>query len=102
MVLAPHRLLPRFDFVLSADDIQFGKPHPEIYLKAAARWGCPPAEMLVLEDSINGLKAAKAAGARCVVVPHALVDRSALALADGVTESLESPLLYCWLGLDIA
>jgi HAD superfamily hydrolase (TIGR01509 family) len=97
-VLAPHQLLPRFEFVLSADDIQYGKPHPEIYLQAAARFGCPPAEMLVLEDSINGLKAAKGAGSRCVVVPHALVDRNALAGADAVVESLASPVLYQWLG----
>ncbi len=98
-VLAPFGLLPRFDFVLSADDVQLGKPDPEIYQLAAARCGHPAIEMLVLEDSVNGLRAAKAAGARCVVVPHELVARHALGLADAVVDSLHSPVLHRLLGL---
>ena len=98
-VLTPHRLLPRFQFVLTADDVQQGKPHPEIYEKAAARFGCRPEEMLVLEDSVNGLRSAKAAGARCVVVPHELVDRAALTIADAVAPNLMAPGVRSMLGL---
>ena len=61
--LGPHGLLPQFRFALTGDDVTRGKPDPEIYLKAAARLGVQPAEMVVLEDSLNGLIAAKAAGA---------------------------------------
>jgi beta-phosphoglucomutase-like phosphatase (HAD superfamily) len=53
----------------------------------------------VLEDSVNGLRAAKAAGARCVVVPHDLVDVSQLAGADAIVASLAAPELFkvmCW------
>jgi HAD superfamily hydrolase (TIGR01509 family) len=98
-VLGPHTLLDRFAFVLTCEDVQRGKPFPEVYEKAAARFGCRPAEMVVLEDSPNGLHAAKAAGARCIVVPHALVPRDDLVGADAVLSSLKSPRLYELLGV---
>lgn len=98
-VLTPYQLLPRFQFVLTSDDVTLGKPHPEIYQRAAGRLGCQPLEMLVLEDSINGLRAAKAAGAKCIVVPHALVLQDELRDADAVLDSLESPVLHRLLGL---
>lgn len=92
-VLKPHDILAQFGFVLTCDDVRHGKPHPEVYEKAAARFGVRPEEMLVLEDSVNGLKAAKAAGARCVVVPHDLVPREELMGADAIAASLDSPVL---------
>jgi HAD superfamily hydrolase (TIGR01509 family) len=68
-VLTPFQLHPRFAFILASEDITHGKPHPEIYLKAAERHGVSPQEMLVLEDSQNGCRAAVAAGAITVAVP---------------------------------
>jgi HAD superfamily hydrolase (TIGR01509 family) len=68
-VLSRFEFEPRFDFVLTSEDVVEGKPHPEIYLKAAERFGLPPAEVLVLEDSENGCKAAVAAGTFAVAVP---------------------------------
>jgi HAD superfamily hydrolase (TIGR01509 family) len=61
--LRPFDLERRFQFVLTAEDVTHGKPHPEIYLTAAQRFGTSPAEMTVLEDSENGCRAAAAAGA---------------------------------------
>jgi HAD superfamily hydrolase (TIGR01509 family) len=98
-ILKPHELLARFDFVLTADDICQGKPHPEIYLKAVARFGHAPAEMVVLEDSPNGLRAAKAAGARCVVVPHGLIRLEDVTAADAIVPSLAAPRLGELLGV---
>lgn len=63
-------LTPRFATTLTADDVAQGKPHPEIYLTAADRLGVAPGNLLVLEDSENGTKAAAAAGAVAVSVPH--------------------------------
>ncbi len=63
-------LLPRFDFLLSAEDVLHGKPNPEIYLTAACRLGVPPEQMLVMEDSENGVRAAVASGAYAIAVPH--------------------------------
>lgn len=68
-VLGRFDLEPRFRFILTAEDVLEGKPHPEIYLKAAARFDLPPAKVLVLEDSQNGCRAAAAAGAIAVAVP---------------------------------
>ena len=56
------------DLVLSADDVTHPKPDPEIYLLAAERLGVPPYECLALEDSVNGVKAALAAGADVVAI----------------------------------
>lgn len=69
-VVGPFGLLPRFSTILTAEDVTQGKPHPEIYLKAAQRLGVQPSEMLVLEDSQNGTNAAAAAGAVAVAIPH--------------------------------
>jgi HAD superfamily hydrolase (TIGR01509 family) len=68
-VLGKFDFQPRFSPILTSEDIVHGKPHPEIYLKAAERLGISPGEMLVLEDSQNGCRAAAAAGAITVAVP---------------------------------
>ncbi|MFO0912715.1 MAG: HAD family phosphatase [Pirellulales bacterium] len=69
-VLSQLEWLPRFEFLLTSESVEHGKPHPEIYLTAAQRLGVTPAQLLVLEDSHNGCKAAVAAGACAVAVPH--------------------------------
>jgi HAD superfamily hydrolase (TIGR01509 family) len=68
-ILELAQLPTQFDFLLTAEDVQHGKPHPEIYLRAAARFGVEPAAMLVLEDSEHGCQSAVAAGAITVAVP---------------------------------
>jgi HAD superfamily hydrolase (TIGR01509 family) len=98
-VLDVFGLRPRFQFVLTSDDIVNGKPHPEIYLLAAQRFGIAPGELVVLEDSQNGCRAAIAAGATAVAVPggHSLEhDFTGVAL---VAESLADRRLYELLGL---
>jgi HAD superfamily hydrolase (TIGR01509 family) len=63
-------LLRRFPVTLTAEDVTHGKPHPEIYLKAAEKLGVAPENMLVLEDSFAGTKAGVAAGAYVISIPH--------------------------------
>lgn len=58
-----------FQFILTAEDVLHGKPNPEVYLLAAKRLDLLPAEIMVLEDSENGCRAAVAAGAFTVAVP---------------------------------
>lgn len=62
---------PLFEAVVSGTQVARGKPAPDVFLAAAERLGAPPATCLVVEDSRNGLLAAKAAGMRCAVVPCA-------------------------------
>jgi HAD superfamily hydrolase (TIGR01509 family) len=64
-------LRPLFDAVVSGTQVARGKPAPDVFLAAAERLGARPATCLVVEDSRNGLLAAKAAGMRCAVVPCA-------------------------------
>lgn len=64
LAFARFGLLPYFDAVVTAEDVTHGKPHPEPYLSAVVRLGIPAAECLVIEDSLHGLAAARAAGCR--------------------------------------
>jgi pseudouridine-5'-monophosphatase len=65
------KVYERMDFILTAADVPFGKPAPDIYLASAAKMGIDPETMLVLEDSPTGTKAGVAAGAYVVSVPNA-------------------------------
>ncbi|CAB4635537.1 unannotated protein [freshwater metagenome] len=59
-----------FSFSISADDVERTKPFPDPYLQAAKRLGLEPHECVVFEDSLTGIKSAKAAGCSVVAVPH--------------------------------
>lgn len=58
-----------FEAVVSADDVEQGKPDPSIYLLAASRLGVRPRECLAFEDSLTGVRAARAAGMSVVAIP---------------------------------
>ena len=97
--LRPFDLQGRFQFILAAEDIVHGKPHPEIYLTAAQRFGVPAAEMLVLEDSRNGCLAAASAGAFTVAIPGEHSREHDFSMASLVADSLADPRLYHALGI---
>ena len=65
-------LLPHLTQVVTRDDVQNGKPHPESFLTAAGRLGAAPSACLALEDSHHGVRAAHAAGMATVMVPDLL------------------------------
>lgn len=77
----------RFEAIVSAEREAYGKPHPAVFLSAARALDVAPTECLVLEDSVNGVVAAKAARMRCIVVPERPDPR--FALADATLGSLE-------------
>jgi HAD superfamily hydrolase (TIGR01509 family) len=97
--LTPFDIQSRFEFILAAEDVANGKPHPEIYLVCAQRFGVPPGEMMVLEDSQNGCLAASAAGAFAVAVPGEHSRDHDFSSASLVVESLADPRLYRALGI---
>jgi len=63
-------LLPRFAATRCLDDVAAPKPAPDLFLAALEAVGIEPRDALVLEDSLNGLRAARSAGVACVVVPN--------------------------------
>jgi mannitol-1-/sugar-/sorbitol-6-/2-deoxyglucose-6-phosphatase len=78
-----------FEVVMSAETEPFGKPHPGIFLRTAERLGIPAVDCLVLEDSMNGVIAAKAARMACIAVPFDHPDHDPrFVLADAVVGSL--------------
>lgn len=57
-----------WDAIVTGEDVKAKKPAPDIFLAAAAKVGMPPTACVVVEDAVNGVEAAKAAGMRCVAV----------------------------------
>ena len=79
-----------FRAVVSSEEVPRGKPAPDVYLEAARRLDVDPARTTAVEDSENGIHAAKAAGMRVVALPNRLFPpgAEALAAADVVLDSL--------------
>jgi mannitol-1-/sugar-/sorbitol-6-/2-deoxyglucose-6-phosphatase len=79
-----------FDVIHSAEFESKGKPDPAVFLTTAKLLGVPPENCLVLEDSVNGFKAAKAAGMKTIAIPEpGDKNHPAFAEADFLLESLE-------------
>lgn len=80
-----------FNFVLAGDVVSKKKPDPEIYLLALQRSGLKPQECIVIEDSRNGVLAAKAAGMHVVATTNYYTEREDLSQADIVVTCLGDP-----------
>lgn len=79
-----------FKAIVSADVVDMGKPHPAVFLRCAEELESLPHECLVLEDSVNGIIAGKAARMKVIAVPDLLhFDDPRLSIADGKVKSLE-------------
>jgi HAD superfamily hydrolase (TIGR01509 family) len=101
--LRRHGIRELLDVVVARDDVARVKPDPELFLLAAERLGVTPASCVVFEDSPNGMRAALAAGMRCVAVPNALTASLARPEVDKVVGSLdERPLAALVAELDAA
>jgi HAD superfamily hydrolase (TIGR01509 family) len=79
-----------FAATVSSEEVARGKPAPDVYLEAARRLGVDPARAAAIEDSHNGIRAAKAARMRVIAIPneHFPPDEGVLAQADVVLDSL--------------
>lgn len=90
-LLASNRLrycgLPVPEVLVTSDDVTHGKPHPEPYLKGAARMGFSPAECLVIEDAPAGIQSARAGGMKVVGIASTYAT-TALSGAHAVVQSL--------------
>lgn len=88
-VLAQAGISELFAATVSSEEVERGKPAPDVYLEAARRLAVEPGACAAVEDSSNGLRAAAAAGMRVVAVPNRRYPpaAAALALADVVLDS---------------
>jgi len=84
-----------FDVIVTADDVEHHKPHPETYALAAERLEVPATECPACENSQAGVESAVAAGMRCVAVPNVHTRAHDFSRADVVMDSLAAvqPLL---------
>lgn len=85
--LETHHLSQYFQRIVCSDEVQKVKPDPALYVIAARALGIPPQEGLAFEDSLNGLKAAKAAGLRCYAIPNTITVHMDLSMADKICTS---------------
>jgi HAD superfamily hydrolase (TIGR01509 family) len=91
--LRRHGIRDLLQVVVARDDVTRVKPDPELFLLAASRLGADPTTCVVFEDSPNGMRAARAAGMRCVAVPNVLTQDLERPEVDLVLGSLdERPL----------
>lgn len=78
-----------FAHLCSGDEVPNGKPAPDVFLLAAQRLGVHPCECLVIEDTFNGVCAAKAAGMMCIAIPCQSTRHQDFAHADLVLNSMD-------------
>jgi beta-phosphoglucomutase family hydrolase len=72
-----------FRAVVTADEVEHGKPDPAVFLRAAHNLGLCPSELLAFEDAVSGVRAARSAGMKCIGIAQA--DRASTLLAAGAT-----------------
>ncbi len=70
IILAITNLREYFDVIVSADEVEKGKPAPDVFWEAAKRLGVPFKNCLVMEDSVHGVEAAKRASMYCMALPY--------------------------------
>jgi HAD superfamily hydrolase (TIGR01509 family) len=80
----------RFEATVSSEEVERGKPSPDVYLEVLSRMGVSPERAAAIEDSTNGILSAHAAGVRVIAVPNRAFPprEDALEAADAVIESL--------------
>jgi HAD superfamily hydrolase (TIGR01509 family) len=90
LVLSASGLSPLFEATVSSEEVERGKPAPDVFLEAARRLEVPPDRCAAIEDSANGIRAADAAAMRVIAIPNRRYPPppEALALADLVLPSL--------------
>lgn len=89
LTLSQIGLAPFFRAIVSSEDVTHGKPHPEVFLKAAGRIARPPGQCVVFEDAYAGLEAARAGGMRCVAVATTHPPETLAPHADRVVNRLD-------------
>jgi len=96
-VLEKLGIASHFHCVISGYEVERGKPDPDIFLKAASLLGVSPEDCLVIEDSGHGVKAAKAAGMKCIGYQNPNSGNQDLSKADRIVHSIRDIQLKDWM-----
>lgn len=88
-VLTRFGIIDYFAALTTGDEVENAKPDPAIYLLAAQKLGMKPTDCTVIEDAASGVKAAKAAGMRCIAVRNPHSGKQDLSLADQIIDKYE-------------
>lgn len=88
-ILVTLNIREKFDTIASAQEVEKGKPEPDIFLLAAQRLGCDPATCIVVEDGIHGMVGAKKAGMKCVGLVRSGVHEHGKYPADTIVSNLK-------------
>lgn len=78
-----------FEHLVSGEEVENSKPHPDVFLRAAELLGTTPDNCVVIEDTTNGVKAAKAAGMYCIGFRNPDYPELDLSLADAIVTDLK-------------
>lgn len=92
LILSKTKLKPYFDYIVSGEDVQNGKPDPEIFLKAMHYFNQQSENCVVIEDAKNGVLAAKAANIYCIGFQNKNSGNQDLSLADKIVFSMNEIL----------
>jgi len=92
-VLRQFNLRNYFRHVVSADDVRLGKPHPDIFLRAAKLLKEKPENILVIEDSISGIQAAHNAGMKCLALKQPYTAKKYLKTTSRAVKNLQTVAL---------
>jgi beta-phosphoglucomutase-like phosphatase (HAD superfamily) len=87
-------ILARFDCIRCRDDVPHAKPAPDLYIAVLECLAVPASEAVAIEDSPNGVIAAKSAGMRCVAIPNTITAGLDLSHADLLLRSLSELTLF--------
>lgn len=100
-ILFDYDLSDFFDVAVCGDMVERGKPAPDVYLDACKRLKCRPEECLAIEDSYNGILAAKCAGMKVIMVPDLLgpeiLDEKTVAMVKNNLLDVKEYLIECYM-----
>ena len=94
LILKKLKLQHYFDCIVSGEDVTKGKPEPDIFLKVSNHYNYSPQDCVVIEDSSNGVKAAKAANMYCIGYRNPTSGNQNLTNADLIIDSFKEKQLY--------
>ncbi len=88
VVVSKFKLQDYFKFIVSGEEVANGKPAPDVYIETAKKLGMLSRDCTVIEDSKNGVLAAKAAGMRCIGFQNVNSGNQDLSMADNIVKSI--------------